>query len=73
MALTAPCECVWRCGRGRTQLCCRLRRNGDDDFELEVVRNGRMFGTYRFAERVAAVGFANRLRHTFEGNGWIAA
>jgi hypothetical protein len=32
-----------------------------------------LYGTYRFLEHAAAVLFALRLRHSFEGNGWIAA
>jgi hypothetical protein len=67
------CECIWMCGRGPARLCCQLRRHGPNDFELEVVRNGRLYGTYRFVERPSAVTFASRLRHTFEGNGWAAA
>lgn len=70
---SAPCESVWICGRGRTRLCCQLRRHNEDDFEVEVIRNGRLYGTYRFVEQMAAVLFASRLRQTFEGNGWIAA
>jgi hypothetical protein len=63
---------MWICGRGRSELCCQIRCHAADDFEVEVVRNGRLFGAYRFAERPAAVTFASRLRHTFEGNGWLA-
>jgi hypothetical protein len=66
-------ECVWTCGRGRTQLCCQLLRHSQEDFEVEVVRNGRLYGAYRFIERPAAIVFASRLRETFEGNGWTAA
>jgi hypothetical protein len=69
----APCECVWMCGRGRAQLSCQLRRHREDDFEVEVVRNGRLYGRYRFVERLAAVVFASRLRQSFVDNGWIAA
>jgi len=61
------------CGRDRTRLCCQLRRHSEQDFEIEVVRNGRLYGTYRFVERKAAVLFADRLRNTFEANGWMAA
>jgi hypothetical protein len=67
------CECVWICARGGTRLCCQLRNHSKDDVEIEVVRNGRLYGTYRFVERVAAIIFATRLRLTFEGNGWITA
>jgi len=69
----AMCECLWMCGRGPTRLCCQLRRRTDSDLDLEVVRNGRLYGTYHFVERVAAMTFASRLRTTFEGNGWMAA
>ena len=55
-------ECLWMCGRGPARLCCQLRRHSRDDFELEVVRTGRLYAAYRFVER-----------HTFEGNGWMAA
>jgi hypothetical protein len=72
-ASTARCERVWACGRGRTQLCCQMRHHGDRDVELEVLRNGRLYGTYRSVERVAALTFASRLRDSFEGNGWVAA
>jgi hypothetical protein len=44
-----------------------------DSVEVEVVRSGRLYGSYRFVERSAAVVFATRLRETFEGNGWAAA
>jgi hypothetical protein len=64
---------VWACGRGRTRLSCQLRRHSETDFEVEVTRNGRLYGAYRFDERMAAVAFALRLRHTFEGNGWSVA
>ena len=69
----ATCECIWMCGRGATRLCCLIRRGAEGDFDLEVVRNGRLYGTYHFVERPAAVTFALRLRHSFEGNGWLAA
>ena len=69
----ATCECLWMCGRGPTRLYCLIRHRGDDDFDLEIVRNGRLYGTYQFVERLAAVTFASRLRDTFEGNGWLAA
>jgi hypothetical protein len=42
-------------------------------FELEVMRNTRVYGTYRFDARAAAETFAGRLRDTFAGNGWEAA
>lgn len=69
----ATCECVWVCGRGRTRLCCQLHRHNDQAFQIEVLRNDRLYGTYRFADRGAATGFADRLRATFEANGWMAA
>ena len=68
----ATCESVWSCARGRARLDCHLRRHEEQRFELHVVRNGRLFGSYQFAERVTAIVFAGRLRHTFEANGWIA-
>ena len=69
----ATCESVWSCARGRARLHCQLHRHQEQHFELQVVRNGRLFGTYQFAERVSAIVFAGRLRHTFEANGWITA
>ena len=68
-----PEDCVWSCGRGRTRMLCRLRDCGNCDFELEIVRNGRLYGTYRFVERAAACLFATRLRDALEGNAWTAA
>jgi hypothetical protein len=64
---------VWRCARGRTRLECQLRAECEQHFALEVVRNGRLFGSYQFDERVDALVFAGRLLHTFEANGWSAA
>jgi hypothetical protein len=64
---------MWTCGRGRASLCCQLRRHTETDFEIEVVRNGRLYGTYHFLERATAILFALRLRYSFEGNGWTAA
>lgn len=69
----AACECLWICGRGPTRLRCQLRRHLEGDIEIEVLRNARLFGSYRFPEPTAAVMFAERLRHSFEGNGWTAA
>jgi hypothetical protein len=69
----ARCECMWICGRGPTRLCCQLRHHADDDLEIEVLRNNRIYGQYRFGERLTALTFASRLRHTLEGNGWVAA
>lgn len=66
-------ECLWICGRGPTRLQCRLCQHHDDDIEVEVTRNDRLYGTYRFTERLTALTFAERLRHNFEGNGWIPA
>lgn len=63
---------MWACGRDRTRLWCRLRRHAEQDFEVEVVRNGRLYGTYRFGEEGPAHVFAFRLRDTFEANGWTA-
>lgn len=69
----STCECVWVCARGRTRLCCQMRPQGEGGVELEVLRNSRVYGTYRFGERMSALAFAARLRFTFEGNGWMAA
>ncbi len=66
-------ECLWVCGRGPTRLRCQMHCLGDEVFELEVMRNMRVYGTYRFDGRTAALTFAGRLRDTFEGNGWVAA
>lgn len=66
------CECLWMRGRGHAQLSCELRRRGVGDFELEVVRNGRLYGAYRFEERSDAVMFAARLCRSFENNGWMS-
>jgi hypothetical protein len=66
-------ECMWICGRGPTRLCCQLRQRGDADLEIEVLRNNRVYGKYSFGERMTALTFASRLRHTLEGNGWVAA
>jgi hypothetical protein len=66
------CESVWVCGRGQTRLACQLRTI-DQGFELELQRNTRVYAVYRFAERVAAMTFAARFKHAFEGNGWTAA
>jgi hypothetical protein len=67
------CECLWVCGRGPARLCCQLCQRGEDDLEIEVLRNNRAYGKYRFVERITALTFADRLRHTLEGNGWVAA
>ncbi len=64
-------ECVWKCARGRTRLACQLRSHREDEIEVEVVRNNRLYGTYRFAQRVAALAFATRLLDTFSANGWL--
>jgi len=72
MSATEPCESVWQCGRGRTQLWCQLRQDGDREFQLEVLRNGRLYAAYQFVDRTPAIVFASRLRTTFEGNGWTA-
>jgi len=66
-------ECLWECGRGPTRLRCHMHCLGGGAFELEVLRNTRVYGTYRFDERAAALTFAGRLRETFAGNGWVAA
>src|SRR5206468_2717232 len=64
-------ECIWVCVRGRARLCCQLRQADQRDLEIEVLRNDRLYGTYRFFERpAAAVDFAARLRGAFEGSGW---
>jgi hypothetical protein len=47
--------------------------HSDHQFEIEVLRNGRLYGTYGFADRLAAVGFASRLKDTFAGTGWAHA
>ncbi len=64
-------ECVWRCGRGRTRLDCLLTERCAEDVQLEVLRNNRLYGTYRFTGRSAALAFASRLRDSFTGNGWV--
>ena len=66
-------ECLWTCGRGRTRLWCQVRCRSAQTFDIEVLRNGRLYGTYRFVEQVTAVLFASRLRDTFEANGWSEA
>jgi hypothetical protein len=40
---------------------------------MQIQRNSRVYAVYRFVERVAAVAFAARFKHLFEGNGWTAA
>lgn len=70
---SAQCECVWLCARGRTRLFCRIHQHATDTFCLEVRRNTRLYGIYHFAERVAALAFAGRLREAFERNGWSTA
>jgi hypothetical protein len=50
---------------------CQLRQ-GDDQFQVEVWRNNRAYGVYRFGGRAPALEFANRLRYSLEGNGWVA-
>jgi hypothetical protein len=72
MTTNELCECLWTCGRGRTRLACQLRQHADHDVRLEVLRNNRAYGMYRFSGRSPALVFAARLRHCFEGNGWIA-
>jgi hypothetical protein len=72
-AAEPSCECIWICDRGRTRLCCQMRRQGDRTFQIEVLRNSRVYGTYHFVARTPAVLFADRLRHSFEGNGWVSA
>ncbi len=69
---TCPCESVWQCMRGRTRLNCELQAGGDC-YRLNLMRNSRVYGTYQFAARDAALSFATRLRATFEGNGWSGA
>jgi hypothetical protein len=64
-------EPVWICGRGRTRLCCHLHCRAEGRLEVEVLRNGRVYGSYRFVERLDALKFAARLHHSFQGNGWI--
>ena len=65
-------ECIWLCTRGRTRLECELfDRAGDCD--LEIKRNSRLYGSYQFAGREAALAFAGRLKETFAANGWVAA
>ncbi|MGE5242675.1 MAG: hypothetical protein ACM3SQ_00420 [Betaproteobacteria bacterium] len=66
-------DCLWVCGRGSTRLACCVHCVGDEQYVLEVLRNARIYGTYRFGERSAAVTFAGRLRETFEGNGWVVS
>jgi len=68
-----PCEFVWTCTRGRTQLCCQLDVHGDGQHRLTLLRNSRTYGQYEFCGRDAALTFAARLRSTFEGNGWANA
>lgn len=72
-AARVPCEFVWTCTRGRTQLCCQLDVHGDGQHRLTLLRNSRTYGQYEFCERDAALTFAARLRSTFEGNGWANA
>jgi hypothetical protein len=72
MVNDSACECVWSCGRGRTRMSCQLRQGANQDFHIEVWRNNRAYGAYRFAGRDSALVFADRLRHSFEGNGWVA-
>jgi hypothetical protein len=67
------CECIWLCGRGPTRLRCEMRREGDDHFQVEVLRNSRVYGSYRFTAKALALSFAARLRDTFQGNGWVPA
>jgi hypothetical protein len=69
MTTSTPSELVWSCGRGRSRLSCQLRQT-DSDIHVEVLRNNRAYGLYRFTGRAAALTFAHRLRHSFEGNGW---
>lgn len=70
MTTVETSESIWQCGRGRTQLSCHLRQDGDREYQVEVLRNGRLYGTYQFVERAPAMVFASRLRNSFEGNGW---
>lgn len=72
MIHTTSSEVVWSCGRGRSRLWCQLRQQNDTDIHVDVVRNNRAYGSYRFSGRAAALTFAHRLRHSFEGNGWTA-
>ncbi len=72
MTAAGACESVWHCGRGPTQLWCQLRQDGDGEFQLQVLRNGRLYGAYQFPDRAPAMVFAWRLRTSFEGNGWTA-
>jgi len=72
MESTTNYECVWTCTRGRTRLRCELH-DCSGEVELEVRRNSRLYGNYRFRERLAALDFAVRLRDLFAGNGWVAA
>jgi hypothetical protein len=71
MTNESSCECVWNCGRGPTRMSCQLRQGGDQ-FHIEVWRNSRAYGVYRFDGRAPALVFASRLRHSLEGNGWVA-
>jgi hypothetical protein len=64
-------EPVWVCGRGRTRLCCDLHHRAEGSLEVQMLRNGRVYGSYRFVERLDALRFAARLHHSFKGNGWI--
>ena len=72
MVNDTSCECVWNCGRGRSRLSCQLRQNTEHDVTIEVLRNNRAYGVYRFNGRGSALSFATRLRYSFEGNGWVA-
>jgi hypothetical protein len=47
-----------------------MQQQAANVFSLEVRRNTRLYGMYQFAERVAALAFAGRLREAFENNGW---
>jgi hypothetical protein len=51
---------------------CQLRQESDDQIHIEVWRNNRAYGSYRFDGRASALVFADRLRHSLEGNGWVA-
>jgi hypothetical protein len=72
-SIPSACECIWLCGRGPTRLRCEMHCQNDDHFQIEVLRNNRVYGSYRFTARELALAFADRLRDTFQGNGWVPA
>jgi hypothetical protein len=51
---------------------CQLRQGSNDHCQIEIWRNNRAYGSYRFDGRASALVFADRLRHSLEGNGWVA-